>query len=379
MRIFEKLNIDFLSKRKTAYIISGVLILAGIISLAVRGLELGIDFKGGTEVALKFEKPIDISAARDKINTLGLGNVEVKTFGGDEGILVRTELQEIPANVYSQVVAATGREINKYYPDIDLIIVDSAINYVTYDFQSAEIANDLSDRLFEEGLQTSKVSEEPENTQLIVRIGIADWIEENLKEEYSDNPFVVQKSSRVGPKIGNELKTDAIIAVVLALIGILVYLGFRFKFVFAVGAVAALFHDVLITLGVFSLFYGLIPGLNLEISIYVVSSFLTLVGYSINDTVVVFDRVRENLKIHKTAKLEDNINSAINKTMPRTIITSATTLFVVTVLLFAGGEVLRGFAFTLFLGIIVGTYSSVFVASPFVLEYVKKSKKKLEF
>jgi len=130
---------------------------------------------------------------------------------------------------------------------------------------------------------------------------------------------------------------------------------------------------------VFSVLYGMIDVLNLEISVSVVAAFLTLVGYSINDTVVVFDRVRENVKIHKTAKLEDNINSAINKTMPRTIITSLTTLFVVFVLLIAGGEVLRGFAFTLFFGIIVGTYSSVFVASSFVLEYVKRSKKRIEF
>ena len=200
-----------------------------------------------------------------------------------------------------------------------------------------------------------------------------------MKDHFKDNPFKVLKEDKVGPKIGQELKTDAVIAVVLALIVILVYLGFRFKFVFAVGAVAALFHDVLITLGLFSLLYGVIPSLNLEISISVVAAFLTLVGYSINDTVVVFDRVREEIKIHKTAPLKDNMNKAINKTLRRTIITSLTTLFVVTVLLFFGGDVLRGFAFTLFFGIVIGTYSSIFIASPFVLEYVKRSKSKIKF
>jgi preprotein translocase SecF subunit len=194
-----------------------------------------------------------------------------------------------------------------------------------------------------------------------------------------NNHFVVQKEDHVGPKIGSELKQDSIISVVLALGAILIYLGFRFKFVFALGAVVALFHDVLITLGVFALMHGVVPGLNLEISISIVAAFLTIVGYSINDTVVVFDRVRENIKIHKTAPLEDNINNAINKTMRRTIITSLTTLFVVVVLLIFGGDVLRGFAFALTLGIVVGTYSSIFVASPFVYEYVQRTNKRIQF
>ena len=176
-----------------------------------------------------------------------------------------------------------------------------------------------------------------------------------------------------------ELKWDSVIAIIVALFVILTYLWVRFKLVFGLGAVVALFHDVFITLGLFSLLYGFIPALNLELSISVVAAFLTLVGYSINDTVVVFDRVRENVKLHKTAKLEDNINRAINKTMRRTIVTSATTLFVVTVLLFFGGDVLRGFAFTLFFGILIGTYSSIFVASPIVYEYATRSKKTIQF
>jgi len=379
MRVFQDLNIDFLGKRKVAYVVSGTLLLLGIVSLLIRGLELGIDFKGGSEIALRFEKQVEIATIRDEIDTYGLGNVEVKTFGGETGILVRTELQEIPRNVYPRVLEAIQRDIVKYYPDINPTIIDSTINSVSFDVGDPAVAGDLNEKLFAEGVQTSKVSQEADNTQIIVRIGIADWVKENLKTKFTDNHFVVQKEEKVGPKIGKELKTDSIIAVFFALVVILVYLGFRFKFVFAVGAVAALFHDVLITLGVFSVLYGMIDVLNLEISVSVVAAFLTLVGYSINDTVVVFDRVRENVKIHKTAKLEDNINSAINKTMPRTIITSLTTLFVVFVLLIAGGEVLRGFAFTLFFGIIVGTYSSVFVASSFVLEYVKRSKKRIEF
>jgi preprotein translocase SecF subunit len=156
-------------------------------------------------------------------------------------------------------------------------------------------------------------------------------------------------------------------------------LGFRFKFIFAFGAVAALFHDVLITLGLFALLYGLIPGLNLDIDLTVVAAFLTLVGYSINDTVIVFDRIRENLKIHKTRPLFEIINESISQTMSRTILTGGTTLLTVLVLLIFGGEVLRVFAFTLFFGIIIGTYSSIFVASTLVYEYATKYKKKVEF
>jgi preprotein translocase SecF subunit len=379
MRLFEKLSVDFLGKRKIFYFVSATLIGIGIISLFIRGLEFGIDFKGGTEVALQFDKPIKISEIRDEVNTLGLGNVEVKTFGGETGVLVRTELQQIPSDIFPKVKNTIERIIKQNYPDITFNTVDTTASSITYNFPSPEITNSLNNKLFEAGFQTSNYSEEPDNTDLVVRVGIADWVKENLNETMSDNPFVVLKEDKVGPKIGAELKRDAIIAVVLALLVILIYLGFRFKFTFAVGAVAALFHDVMITLGVFSIFYGVLPGLNLEISVSVVAAFLTLVGYSINDTVVVFDRVREDLKIHKTLPLQENMNNAINKTMSRTVITGLTTLISVIVLLFLGGEVLRGFAFALFLGIVVGTYSSIFVASAFVLEYATKSKKKVQF
>lgn len=378
-RVFDKLNIDFLGKRKIAYVISVVLIVVGLVSLVGRGLELGIDFKGGSEIALQFEEPIDITEIRQDLNGIGLGNVEVKTFGDNSGILIRTELQEIPTDVIPNVIATIDNSINKHAPELETSIVDSSYNSITMQFPNEEITNSLAKKLFADGFQVAKVSVEPGNTKLLFSLTIADWIKENLIEKHADNPFNVLKEEKVGPKIGNELKTDAIIAVVLALIVILIYLGFRFKFGFALGAVAALFHDVMITIGVFSILYGVIPGLNLEISISVVAAFLALVGYSINDTVVVFDRIREDIKIHKTANVENIMNNAINKTMRRTIITSLTTLIVVAVLLFFGGEVLRGFAFTLFFGILIGTYSSIFVASSFVLEYAKKRGEKIQF
>jgi preprotein translocase SecF subunit len=200
-----------------------------------------------------------------------------------------------------------------------------------------------------------------------------------LKEKIKDNHFKVIREERVGPKVGAELKKNALFAVGLSLLVILLYLAFRFKFSFAISAVAALFHDIFITLGIFSTLYGLIPGLNLEISLTVIGAFLTLTGYSMNDTVVVYDRVREYMKVYKTLPLDVVMNKAINKTMNRTIITGFATLISVIILLIFGGEVLRGFAFALFIGIITGTYSSIFVASVFVLEYSKRAKKKIEF
>lgn len=379
MRVFHNLNVDFLGKRKFFYIFSLVLFLIGWISVIFRGLSFGIDFKGGTEIVLQFDKQINIAEVRKDVENIGLGNVEVRTFGGETGALIRTELQELPSNVYSKVVANIEKDINKIVPNVPFNVIEKTSNSITYSFPNPDTTNLLADKLFAAGYQTNKVSEEPTNTKIDITIGISDWIKENLKEKIKDNNFTIVKEDKVGPKVGNELKRDAVIAVFLSLVVILIYLGFRFKFVFAVGAVAALFHDVLITLGLYAALYGVIPGLNLDIDLSVVAAFLTLVGYSINDTVIVFDRVRENMKIHKTLPLIDIINKSVNQTMSRTIITSFTTLLSVFVLLLLGGDVLRAFAFTLLFGIVIGTYSSIFVASAFVLEYAERSKKKVQF
>ena len=379
MRLFDNLKIDFMGKRSTFYIVSATILLLGFISIFVKGVEFGIDFKGGSEIALQFEKPVDIEKIRAEIDKLGIGNVEVKTFGGTTGILLRTELQELPKQVLPKVRSKIENVISNVYPGIEKRITDSSSTSITYSFPDPATATVLNNRLFEAGFNSAKVSDEATNTAVSVRLGIADLIKDNLSEKFKDNPFTVLKEDRVGPKVGKELKRDAVLSVLLSLVVILIYLGFRFKFTFAFGAVIALFHDVLITLGIFTILYGLIPGFNLEISVSVVAAFLTLVGYSINDTVIVFDRVREQMKIHKTLSVEENMNHAINKTMSRTIITVFTVLLTIIALLIFGGEVLRGFAFALFIGMITGTYSSVFIASAFVLEYANRTHKKIEF
>ncbi|MEW6506615.1 MAG: protein translocase subunit SecF [Bacteroidota bacterium] len=379
MRLFENLNIDFMRKRNLFYLVSSVIIILGALSIIFRGLEFGIDFKGGSEIAIAFSNPIEITKIRSEVEKIGLGNVEVKTFGGAAGVLLRTELQEIPQSIMPTVKSKIENIISTAIPGVQKQVVDSTVNSISYAFQDEATTEKIYDRLNQSGFQTIQINDEEIKNTLVVRLGISDWIKETLAEKFPDNPFTVLKEEKVGPKIGQELKRDAVVAIFLSLLVILVYLGFRFKFIFAVGAVTALFHDVLITLGIFSILYDMIPGFNLEITTSVVAAFLTLVGYSINDTVVVFDRVRENLKIHKTLPLEETMNRAVNKTMSRTIITGSTVLLTIIVLIIFGGEVLKGFAFALFIGILTGTYSSIFVASAFVLELATRTNKKVQF
>lgn len=194
---------------------------------------------------------------------------------------------------------------------------------------------------------------------------ISDAIKTELTKAFPENPYTVQLVEKVGPKIGAELRRAAVWAIIIALFFILLYISWRFEFIFAVGAIAALFHDVLITLGVFSV-------LRLEISLAIIAAFLTIVGYSLNDTIVVFDRIRENLKVLRRETYENIINTSINQSLSRTIVTSMTTLIVVAVLYIFGGEVIHNFAFALIVGVVIGTYSSIFIASPILVEWEKK-------
>jgi preprotein translocase subunit SecF len=379
MQIFHNLNIDWLGKRKIFYVVSISLFLIGLISVIVRGFHYGIDFKGGTEIVMQFQKPVNISQVRKYVENIGLGTVELKTFGSETGVLLRTELQNIPRNIFPKILTNMDQVIQTVAPGVPYKITDSTASSVTYSFANPDTANEMVEKLSEAGYQTGKVSEEPSNTQVVVNVSIAEWIKDNLRQKMPDNSFKILKEDHVGPKVGNELKTQALLAVFISLLGILIYLAFRFKFIFSAGAVLALFHDTLITLGLYAALYGVIPGLNLEIDLTVVGAFLTLIGYSVNDTVIVFDRIRENMKIHKNMPLKEEINMSINRTMSRTILTAGTVLLAVFVLLIFGGEVLRAFSFTLFFGTIIGTYSSIFVASALVYEYAERTKKKIEF
>jgi preprotein translocase subunit SecF len=206
---------------------------------------------------------------------------------------------------------------------------------------------------------------------------VGDKIKNALQESFPTmNPRTIEEQ-KIGPKVGAELRRDAFLAVFFSLVAMLIYVGFRFKFIYGVGAVVALFHDVLVTLGVISLVDGLTPFTNFEIDQNMIAAFLTLVGLSVNDTVVIFDRIRENQKIHRSMPLGELMNMSINQTLSRTIITSGTVFIVTIVLFLLGGEVNRGFAFAMTIGIITGTYSSIYIASAIALEfYTRKMKKK---
>ena len=302
MRLFGKTTIDFMSKRRMWYALSGTIILIGMISLAIKGLDYGIDFLGGTEIIVRFDNPVQIGDVRDAMTKIGLNKPEIKSFGSDRDILVRTTEQ------------ATG---------------------TTFGYK----------------------------------------IRQGLDASFPNNSHIVTKEDKVGPKVGAELRRDAFWAVFWSLVAICIYVAFRFKWIYGVGAVVALFHDVLVTLGLVSILDGFTPNFNLEINQNMIAAFLTLVGLSVNDTVVIFDRIRENQKIFKTMGLFELINKSLNETLSRTIITSGT-IFIVTIVLFSlGGEVLRGFSFVLTIGIITGTYSSIYVASAVVLEWANRAKK----
>ena len=291
-----------MSKTGLAGLLSAVLIVAGAASMVLKGgPKLSIDFKGGTMVAVNYTDPVDINEVRSAL---------------------------------------------------DQVIIEGQ----TFDFSKAEIKHFGDESNV--AVRLPGIEDEPEQ--------FAHKFVEKMAEAFPtlvpDNKTeFILSIEKVGPKIGAELSRDAVMAIFSALALILIYISIRFEFKYAVGAIAALAHDVFITLGFFSL-------LDFEVSLSVIAAFLTIVGYSLNDTIVIFDRIRENVKGLKNATLSSVINESINQSLSRTIITSLTTLFVVTVLFLVGGEVIHTFAFAMIVGVIIGTYSSIFVASPVVIK-----------
>ena len=289
------INYNFSSKFKYANILSLTLFFISVILIAFKGLNYGIDFKGGTLIELR-SISTEASSIRDVLKNMDLGDVNVKKFGKEGDFLIKVEQKG---------------DNNKLIP---------------------EIKKNLSDNL------------------------------------NSDVNF--RRVENVGPKVSAELLQSGIIAISLSLAAMLFYIWVRFEWQFSIGSIIALFHDVIITLGIFSL-------LSLEINLSIIAAVLTIVGYSMNDTVVIYDRIRENLgKFHKL-DISDIANLSINETLARTIITSVTTLLALFSIFILGGEILRGFSFAMILGVLIGTYSSIFVASP-ILKYFKVSYKTIE-
>tara|TARA_B100001989_G_scaffold212522_1_gene162211 strand:- start:1028 stop:1933 length:906 start_codon:yes stop_codon:yes gene_type:complete len=290
-------NINFVSKFKKANIFSFIIFILSVIFISFKGLNYGIDFKGGTLIELRTDTSINASAIRDSLKSMNLGDINVKKFGKEGDYLIKVE--------------------QKNTNNSNLI---------------PEIKKTLADNL------------------------------------NADVDF--RRVENVGPKVSSELLESSIIAISLALAAMLFYIWIRFEWQFSIGSIIALFHDVIITLGIFSV-------LSLEINLSIIAAVLTIVGYSMNDTVVIYDRIRENLLKYTKISISDVSNLSINETLSRTIITSITTLLALISIYILGGEILRGFSFAMILGVIIGTYSSMFVASP-ILKFFKVSYKTLE-
>ncbi len=300
IELLGKTNIDFIGKRKYAFVLSAVLVTLGVFSLVQmwRGqANLGIDFAGGTSVQLKFEKPFQLDKARHALDLNGFKDSELQQFTEGNKLLIQLKKSATEGKVADKIVSV-------------------------------------------------------------------------FSKEFADNKFQVDSTTEIGPKVGKSLRDDAMIAVIVSAIGMIVYLAWRFEFSFGVAAAAATFHDVLSVLGIFNI-------LGKEVNLLLITALLTLAGYSLTDTVVIYDRIRENLRLRPKDFLGDVMNSSINEVLSRTVVTSLTVFLVCLALVFFGGEVIHDFSLALLIGIVIGTYSSIFVASPIVFEWRKGKKVKI--
>jgi preprotein translocase SecF subunit len=306
MQFFSETHIDFLGKRKRFYTLSIAITVIGLVIAFSRGVEYGIDFEGGTEAAFEFATPVPTDQVRSVVDGAGFAGSEIKSYGHENQVLIRVKTD------------AVKKEQTKLGDDAGV----------------------------------SKISD---------RLKIA------LEKAFAGNSVTLLKVDNIGPKIGAELRMQALYAVLASIVAILLYISFRFEFLFGIGAIIALVHDVLVAFSFAVIFNGVF-GLNLEMNQGMLAAFLTVVGFSINDTVIIFDRIRENREIHRGENLLMLMNRSINETLPRTINTSLSVALVLVILLIFAGEVLRGFAFTMLVGIITGTYSSIYIASSFVVD-----------
>ena len=317
---------DFIGNRKIAYMISGIILIVGIGSLAIRGLSFGVDFSGGRSYIIRFDENVSTSDVRSVLTNAFGTSPDVKTFGNDRQVKVTTQ----------------------YMIDDDGENVDEIIQHKLYDALKPH---------YKEAITYDQFVGNSDGTEQMVGI------------------LSLQK---VGPTIVDEIIRGAFFAIFFALIIILGYITLRFKkWQYGLGGVAALFHDTIITLGIFSIAYGILP-FSMDVDQAFIAAILTIIGYSINDTVIVFDRIRENTGLHKKVSLKENMNNALNSTLPRTLNTSGTTIIVLLTIFIFGGEIIRGFTFALLVGIVVGTYSSIFVASPIAYDLLGGDKNKGE-
>jgi preprotein translocase subunit SecF len=347
-------------------------LLAGFASLAMKGgPRYGIDFAGGTMTAVRFAQPPDEDRIRRALSAKITGEVSVQKIVGTNEVMIGTELKaegelEKARQTMIDTLHVTFGQGAGPATDFNSMGVDKLIERLQDPLQAAS-AGVSTDGLRTLAQQILQYRDTPPRSGLITNFdelkavpSVTQPVIDVMKKQLTLAPFAVRSFELVGPKVGEELRWQAIKVTLLALAGMLVYIAMRFEWVYGVAAVAAVFHDTLITIGLFSIF-------DKDISLPVVAALLTLVGYSMNDTIVVFDRIRENLHVMKNTSFPALVNTSINQTLSRTILTSGLTFLTVLALWLFGGQVLNGFSFALVVGIIVGTYSSVFIASPILI------------
>jgi len=384
MELFRNTNFDFLGKKWPFIIASLVLTVAGLGSLIAKGgPRYGIDLKGGALVYVKFADRPPVEKLRSALSSrLPGGTPEIQEITGSNEVIIGTEMREErelarAREIIVETLNTTFGQTGGGKVDINNAGQQAVIDRIRGPLATAGV-NLGEQQLTDLVANIFNFRNTPPRSGLIRDLdslngvpGVTPQILQVLKQETYTAPYAVRQVEVVGPKMGRELQRQALYVVLWALAGMLVYIGLRFEWIYGLAAVIAVFHDTIITVGLFSIF-------NKEISLTVIAALLTLIGYSMNDTIVVFDRIRENLKLNKRTGFADLVNLSINQTLSRTILTSGLTLLTALSLLIFGGPVLHGFSFALVAGIVVGTYSSIFIASPILIfwrDFVEKRKR----
>jgi preprotein translocase subunit SecF len=372
VELFRNTNIDFLGKKWYFLAFSLIFSVAGICSMLFwHHIPLGVEFRGGTLVYVKFAQAPNIDQIRQDMDRAGLKDPKIQNFGppSDNEVLIDLGIQETSEAALDQgkntIIRALEPQVDTGKPDLN--------NTGAAGLQAYLMKNDPMHLGTDAEQRYTQIAHQIDDFRNQQRGGILTSFDDlrsiappevlsGLQQDFSISNFVVRNVEIVGPQVGSQLRHQAIMATLYSLGGMLVYLWFRFELIYGVGAVVACLHDTIITVGFFSL-------LDKEISLTVIAAILTLIGYSMNDTIVVFDRIRENLKLMRREPLADIVNRSINQTLSRTILTSGLTFLTVLSLYIFGGEVLRNFSLALVIGILIGTYSSIAIAAPMLVSY----------
>ncbi|HZU08415.1 MAG TPA: protein translocase subunit SecF [Pseudacidobacterium sp.] len=379
MELFHDVKIDWLGKKWYFLGFSLIFSVAGVLSMLFwHHIPLDVDFRGGTVVRVKFDQTPDLDRIRSASDSAGIKDVRIQRYGrpADNEVIISLALSHTSENALDQGRAAILQALENHYVrnnqanagklDLDNAGQGTLANWLTQKDPEHLGQNDAAQQHYSQQA-AAVLSYRDEHSGLIGSVDelsgkVSPAVLGALKQDAYLSGFAIRNVEIVGPQVGAQLRNQAMWAILYSLLGMLVYLWFRFELIYGVAAVVAVFHDTLITVGAFSL-------TNQEISLTVIAAILTLVGYSMNDTIVVFDRIRENLRMSRREPLADLVNRSINQTLSRTVLTSGLTFLTVLSLYLFGGEVLHGFSFALVVGILIGTYSSIAVAAPMLVAY----------